>query len=62
MASDASAKKGERVLVGFFTANTPDEVIADAIIAAHAAAKKLREDDQTANADPKPKDGPLNSD
>jgi hypothetical protein len=60
---DMSTHKGGRVPVGFFTADTPDEVIADAIIAAHEAAKKqAMEDDQRGPRDPEPNEGPRHPD
>lgn len=62
MENDTSAGKGGRVPVGFFTADTPSRVIAQAILAAHAAAKKrAMEHDQTGLQDHKQKDAPLSS-
>ena len=52
------AEKSERVLVGYFPAGTPSEVIADAIIAAQSAAKRRNKDDLPEPPDTQPIDAP----
>jgi hypothetical protein len=54
--ADMGAEKSERVLVGYCPAETPSQVIADAIIAAQSAAKRRYRDDLPEPPDTKPID------